>query len=139
MPRRARRILTMASSAVSEWQKGGLRYAKLKEIVPSYLAPADVLSFFVAVSSAGERLRLINPFTPLQREYVLAATTDGLAILALRRPGVFRASIRDTRFEAPRPVDINWEDGKVVVEGQPPYVPIAFHREDAQRVVQLVS
>lgn len=132
-------MATMTDSAVSEWQKGGLRYAKLKEIVSSYLAPAEVLAFFVAVSSGGGRFRLINRFTPLQREYVLAATTNGLVILTLRRPGVFRASIRGTHFEARQPVNISWEYGKVVVEGQSPYVPIAFHREDAERVVQLVS
>ena len=128
----------MEGVAASEWQKGGLRYAKLKEIVPAYLAPAEVLAFFVGVRSAGGRFRLINPFTPLQREYVLAATTDGLAILRLRRPGVFRASIRDTLYESQPPIKIAWEDGKVVVDDKRAYVPIAFHQEDAERVVALL-
>jgi hypothetical protein len=129
----------MAGPAVSEWQKGGLRYAKLKEIVPAYLAPAKVLAFFVGVRSRGGAFRLINPFTPLQREYVLAATTDGLAILRLRRPGVFRASIRETVYEGKPPIDIAWEDGNVVVDGKLLYAPIAFHQEDAQRVVDLLA
>lgn len=124
---------------VSEWQKGGLRYAKLKEIVPAYLAPAEVLAFFVGVRSAGGTFRLINPFTPLQQEFVLAATTDGLSILRLRRPGVFRASIRDVSYNRRPPIDITWEDGKVVVDGESTYAPIAFHHEDAKRVVAILS
>lgn len=128
----------MDSSAVSEWQKGGLRYAKLREIVPAYLAPDEVSAFFIGVRAAGGTFRLINPFTPLQREYVLAVTTDGLTILSLRRPGVFRASIRGTLYKKQPPIDIRWDDGKVVVDGKLSYVPIAFHHEDAQRVVALL-
>lgn len=126
----------MASTAVSDWQKGGLRYAKLKEIVPEYLSPAEVLAFFVAVTSAGGSTRLVNPLSPLQREYVLAATTRGLVILRLRRPGVFRASIRDTIYEGHDPSAVRWDGSKFVVDGRP-YVPIAFHREDAERVAKL--
>lgn len=129
----------MEGSAVSEWQKGGLRYAKLKEIVPAYLAPAEVLAFFVGVRSAGGAFRLINPFTPLQREYVLAATTNGLAILSLRRPGVFRASIAETVYKVQQPSAITWEDGKVLVDGAFAYMPIAFHQEDAKQVVELLA
>jgi hypothetical protein len=129
----------MTNVAVSDWQKGGLRYAKLKEIIPAYLAPVKVLAFFVAVRSAGGPLRLANPFSPLQREYVLVATTNGLAILSLRRPGVFRASIQETIYECHPPIEIGWEKGKVVVAGQPPYAPIAFHREDAEQVVAILA
>jgi len=126
----------MVSSAASDWQKGGFRYAKLKGIVPAYLAPAEVLAFFVAVKGAGGQLRLVSPFTPLQREYVLAATTNGLTILRLRRPGVFRASIRDSIYESREPADVRWTDGRVSVGGET-YAPIAFHSEDAEQVMSI--
>jgi len=127
-----------AYTATSDWQTGGLRYAKLKEVIPAYLAPAEVLAFFVAVKGAGGRLRLVNPFTPLQREYVLAATTNGLTILRLRRPGVFRASIRDSIYESREPADVRWTDGRVSVDGEM-YAPIAFHSEAAEQVVSILK
>ena len=71
----------MSDSVVSDWQRGGVRYLKLKEIVPEALKPAQVQGFFVAVRSHGGLLRLINPLTILQREYVIAATDKGVAVL----------------------------------------------------------
>lgn len=129
----------MSDSTLSDWKKGGLRYAKLQELVPAFLSPAHVHVFFVAVRSRGGRVRLLNPFTPLQREYVIAATSDGIAVLKLRRPGVFRASIAGLVYQAPAEhADIEWRDGSFTV-GETTYQPIAFHREDAERVVQNLS
>jgi hypothetical protein len=128
----------MTQRAISDWQKGGLRYAKLKKTVPEFLAPVRVDAFFVAVRRRGGRFRLFNPLTPFQREYVIAATNDGVFVLKLRRPGVFRASISGIclRGAADR-LQASLEDGKVVL-GSTSYQPIAFHQPDAERVVELL-
>jgi hypothetical protein len=129
----------MSEATVSDWKKGGLRYQKLQEKVPAFLAPTQLLGFFVAVRKRGGKARLLNPFTPFQREYVIAATNDGVAVLRLRRPGVFRASIAETVYQAPaREADVDWRDGKFVV-GRTKYQPIAFHQEDAERVAQMLA
>lgn len=129
----------MTESAVSDWQKGGVRYAKLKEVVPDFLAPASVHTFFVAVRHRGGSFRLFNPLSPLQREYVVAATDRGVVVLWLRRPGVFRASIGGVVHEAPNvEANVQWRDGKLVV-AEVAYEPIAFHKEDAEELERLVS
>jgi hypothetical protein len=38
----------MTESATNDWLKGGLRYAKLKDVTPEYLEPEAVEAFFVA-------------------------------------------------------------------------------------------
>lgn len=43
----------VTESAVSDWQKGGARYAKLTEVVSDVLGPAPVLTFIVAVRHQG--------------------------------------------------------------------------------------
>lgn len=127
----------MSESAISDWQRGGIRYLKLKEIVPEFLKPAEVQAFFIAVRSHGGIFRLINPFTPMQREYVIAATDDGVVVLQLRRPGVFRASIAGVVYRASADeATAKWQDGKFAVGGVA-YHPIAFHHEDAERVAEL--
>ncbi len=126
-------------AAVSDWQKGGLRYSKLQEIVPEFLEPARVHAFFVAVRSHGRRFRLVNPFTPLQREYVIAATDDGVVVLRLRKPGVFRASIAGVLYQASvAEAGVEWRDGGFVVGGTQNQ-PITFDSQDAERVAQLLS
>lgn len=122
----------------TDWQKGGLRYLKLKEIVPDFLAPAEVRGFFVAVRRHGGMFRLLNPFSPLQREYVIAATTEGAIVLRLRRPGVFRASIAQAVYRAPaEEATVGWREGRILIGGVE-YEPIAFHQEDAERVAGLL-
>ena len=123
-----------STDRVSDWQKGGVRNAKLKRIVPEYLSPRDVDAFFVAVNSGGGRARLVNPFTPFQREYAVVASSGRLVILALRRPGVFRASIRGIVFDgSPNDGSLQWQEGTLFVNKMP-YEPISFHEEDAQAV-----
>lgn len=125
-------------SKMSDWKKGGLRYLKLKELVPAFLAPAEVQVFFVAVRRHGGKIRLVNPLTPFQREFVIAATTDGVAVLRMRRPGVFRASIAGVVcLASANDADVKWHNGRLSVCGVH-YQPIAFHREDAERVAQLL-
>jgi len=83
--------------------------------------------------------RLINPFSPLQREYVIAATNDEIVVLRLRRPGVFRASIAGIHYRVPiSEADIKWADDKFEVGGHA-YQPIAFHDQDAGKVAGLAS
>lgn len=131
--------MATSESRVSDWQKGGLRYVKLKQVVPEFLAPTQVLAFFVAVRSHGGLFRLINPFTPFQREFVIVATSDGLAVLKLRRPGVFRASIAGIGYQGSADdAGASWHDGKFIVHGTS-YQPIAFHREDAEQVAELLA
>jgi hypothetical protein len=126
----------MTESAIADWQKGGLRYAKLMKIVPEFLAPEQVRAFFVGVKGGG-RFRLINPFSPLQREYVIAATTDYLVVLRLRRPVVFRASIADVAYRVKsKEADLQWENGELTV-GDVSYQPISFHGQDAEEVARL--
>src|SRR5262245_28939293 len=117
----------MSESAISDWQRGGIRYLKLKEIVPEFIEPEQVQAFFVAVRRHGGMLRLINPFTVLQREYVIAATNNGVVVIRLRRPGVFRASIAGVLYKAPTAeAGVKWLDGGLTVNGIK-YRPIAFH------------
>lgn len=44
---------------------------------------------------------------------------------------------RDSIHEQGKPTDLSWSAGKVVVDGEA-YAPIAFHREDAERVVNIL-
>lgn len=126
------------SGTVTDWQKGGLRYAKLKRVVPEFLAPAPVRSFFVGVRS-GRRFRLLNPFSPLRREYVLAVTDDEVVILRLRRPGVFRASIAGIAYRANLDqASVAWNNGRCVVN-RVDYHPITYHSEDAKQLAALVN
>jgi hypothetical protein len=129
----------MTADRIDEWQKGGIRFAKLKRIVPEYLDPRKVDAFFVAVNSGGGKSRLVNPFTPFQREYVVAACSGRVVVLALRRPGVFRASIKGTVFDgSPEGADVQWRDGTLFVN-KLPYEPISFHEEDAQAVAEALG
>lgn len=129
----------MTNSAISEWQKGGVRYAKLKQIVPTYLAPASLRIFFVAVRHHGGTTRLLNPFTPLQREYVVAATDHGISVLWLKRPGVFRASIGGVEYAgSAQEANVHWQGDSLMVGGIS-YEPIAFHKEDAEALVTMTS
>lgn len=118
--------------------KGGLRYAKLKTVVPDYLSPEPVEAFFVAVTGRGHLPRLLNPFSPLQREYVVAATPERIFVLKLKRPGVFRASIGGVVYEARREIaDCKWTDDRLVVDGVD-YWPISFHGEDAEALASMI-
>jgi hypothetical protein len=122
-----------------EWKKGGIRYAKLKRVVPEFLAPAEVLGFFVAVRYAGGPVRLVNPFTPFQTEYVVAATDRGAVVLRLRRPGVFRAAIAGVEHRGPGGgVGLEPRRGRLTVGGVE-YQPISFHRDDALLVGELLG
>lgn len=120
----------------SDWQKGGIRYAKLKKIVPDYLAPEVVQAFFVAVRGAGKG-RLFNPFTPFVREFVIAVTPDGIRVLQLKLPGVFRASIKHQVFEGTGGV-VSWNGERMVIDGTS-YRPISFHAEDAEKVAVMLT
>jgi hypothetical protein len=120
----------------SDWQKGGIRYAKLKEVVPAYLAPEEVQAFFVAVRRGGKG-RLFNPFTPFEREFVIAATPDGVRVLKLKLPGVFRASVKSMVFQGDGEV-VSWDDERLTVAGAS-YRPISFHAEDAEEVARLLA
>lgn len=129
----------MTKPTSNDWLKGGLRYAKLKSVIPAYLSPEPVEAFFVAVAGRGHLPRLLNPFSPLQREYVVAATPEKVFVLKLKRPGVFRASIGGVNHEAHREaVDCKWVDDKFVLDGVD-YWPISFHGEDAEALVSLIS
>lgn len=90
----------VAGTPISDWAKGGLRYLKLKERVPAFLAPTEVKAFFVAVKGRGGKVRLVIPLTPFQREFVIVATTDGTLVLRLHSPGAFRASIAGVVYYA---------------------------------------
>lgn len=126
------------SGTTTDWQKGALRYAKLKRVVPEFLAPAPVRSFFVSVRSNG-RFRLLNPLSPLQREFVVAVTDDEVVILTLRRPGVFRASIAGVAYRSKlAQANVGWRDGKCDVDGVN-YRPISYHDEDARNLVDLAN
>lgn len=129
----------MTESATSDWLKGGLRYAKLKDVVPDYLAPDLVEAFFVAVAGRGRLPRLLNPFSPLQREYVIAITAEKVFVLRLKLPGVFRASIDKTFYETRREnTAITWDNGRVVI-GDTGYWPISFHGDDAKELVSMIQ
>lgn len=96
-------------------------------------------AFFVAVNSGGGRAMLVNPFTPFKREYVVVASSGRLVILALRRPGVFSASIKGIVFDgSPQEGDVQWREGTLFVS-RVPYEPIAFHEEDAGAVADALG
>ena len=129
----------MTEPATSDWQRGGIRYAKLKEVVPEFLAPGSVHGFIVAVRQGGGRLRLFNPLSPLQREFVVAVTDQGVVVLWLRRPGVFRPSIGGIVYKASKQeAEVRWSDGKLVV-AKVAYQPIAFHSDDAEALARIAS
>jgi len=122
----------------SEWLKGGLRYAKLKEAVREHLTPETVETFFV-----GRRKRegfggLFNPFSPLRREYVIAVTDEKVFVLKLKLPGVFRAAVASVSHETlRRDAKAAWQKDRLVLDGGE-YWPIAFHDEDAEEVASLL-
>jgi len=120
----------------SDWQKGGIRYAQLKEVVPDHLSPEEIQAFFVAVRGSGKG-RLFNPFTPFEREFVIAATPDGVRVLKLKLPGVFRASVKSTVFQGGGEA-VSWDGERLTVAGAP-YRPISFHTEDAEEVARLLA
>lgn len=129
----------MAEGAWENWSRGGVRYAKLRAVVPEFLAPESVLSFFVAVDGRGGKARLANPFTPFQREYVVAVTDENVVALRLKLPGVFRASIADEVLRRDRwSVKAEWREDQLFLEGQR-FGPIAFHEEDAEEVAGLLG
>jgi len=126
------------SAAITDWQKGGVRYAKLKRIVPEFLEPATVHAFFVGVRNGG-RFRLLNPFSPLQREFVVAVTDDEVVILSLRRPGVFRASIAGVIYRSKlEDSNVAWNNGSCDVDGVN-YRPISYHDDDARHLANLAN
>lgn len=121
-----------SSSYISEWRKGGFRYLKLKEILPDFLAPSPMRAFFLGVRGLGGKSRLINPFTPFQREYVIAATTEEVVVIRVKRPGVFRAAIDRVVFRgSPDEGDLRWEGSRLSIAGKS-YQPISFHKGDAE-------
>ncbi|HET7510326.1 MAG TPA: hypothetical protein VFJ65_08780 [Solirubrobacterales bacterium] len=125
-------------TSISEWQKGGLRYLKLKNIIPDFLAPAQVTTFFVGVRGVGGKSRLINPFTPFQREYVIAAIDGEVVVIRLKLPGVFRAAIDSVIFRgSPGEGNLQWDGSRLRISGVS-YQPISFHEEDAARLVELL-
>lgn len=129
----------MTDAVASDWLKGGLRYAKLKDVVPEYLAPESVEAFFVAVAGRGRLPRILNPLSPLQREYVIAITTGKVVVLRLKRPGIFRATIDKVFYEASREdAAIEWDAGKVAIAGTE-FWPISFHEDDAKELVALAQ
>lgn len=129
----------MTESATNDWLKGGLRYAKLKDVVPEYLEPEPVEAFFVAVGGRGRLPRLLNPLSPLQREYVVAVTIEKVIVLKLKRPGVFRASVGGVVHEVRREnATSRWENGRVVLDDAD-YWPISFHDDDAKAIVSLIQ
>jgi hypothetical protein len=130
--------LAQETSLFDAWKKGGLRYRRLKQRVPEFLSPAKVDAFFVAVRKRGRIPELLNPLSPLQHEYVIAATSDGVSVLRLRRPGVFSATITGIEYEAALDAaNIEWREGRLALDGVE-YFPIAFHNDDAEQVAELL-
>jgi hypothetical protein len=121
----------------NEWLKGGLRYAKLSQIVRERCAPEPVDAFFVATRNR-RRLDLFNPFSPLRREYVVGVTNEKVFVLKLKRPGVFRAAIAKVIYEKPRrDARARWQRDRFILNEEV-YWPIAFHGEDAEQVASLI-
>jgi len=129
----------MSDDAITDWQKGGVRYAKLRRIVLSFLAPERVDQFFIAVKGRGGAALLFDPFVTLKREYVVVLAGDEVVVLRLKRPGVFRAAVAGVESRVSRAqVDAKWRDGKLFLDGVG-YHPIAFHHEDAEEVAGLLG
>ncbi|HEU5104990.1 MAG TPA: hypothetical protein VFU11_04040 [Solirubrobacterales bacterium] len=122
----------------SDWQKGGLRYTRLRENLFKQLAPEELKGFFIARRGRTRASGLFNPFLMLRREYVVVVTAKKLLILVLKRPGIFRASVATVEADASlEAVASRWCGGHLVVDGRP-YWPISFHREDAEEVATLL-
>lgn len=126
-------------SLFDEWKKGGLQYRMLKQRVPEYLSPVQVHDFAVAVRTPARFPELLNPLSPMKREYVIALTSKGVSVLALRRPGVFSWKISDTEYEASHEdASVVWDNDKLVIGGVT-YFPISFHKKDAKRIAEQFS
>jgi hypothetical protein len=122
------------------WTKGGVRQVALEAEVPAYLAPSRLAGFFVATRV--RRIFPISAFNPMalfRREYVVAATDSDMAILRLKLPAIFRGTIAGLEQRCARnAVRINW-DGTCLRVNDDEYFPIPFHKEDADRVAELLT
>jgi hypothetical protein len=116
-----------------DWERGGLRYLRLKERLPSYLAPRPVRAFFVACRGRGR----LSTFSHLfRREYVIAATDDGVIVVRMRRPAIvsarFTGLVAELRSDDPR---VGWDDEAFIICGRD-YRPIQHHEEAADDVAR---
>jgi hypothetical protein len=127
LPRRVRGM------SYDDWEKGARRYLALKEAVPRYVAPREVMAFFVACRGRG-RLSTLSPV--FRREYVIAATDDGLVVLRMHRPAIVRSTftgiVSELRADDPA---LSWDAEAFVVDGRD-YRPIQHHERDADQVAQ---
>lgn len=121
---------------LEEWKKGGFRYKRLRRRLEDFFSPAQLDGFCVALRERSAARRLFNLFVPFEREYVFTATDDGVFVLRLRRPGVFSSKILDQAYDEPFDYSaVGWHEGALVVDGER-YRPIAFHKEDAERLAK---
>jgi hypothetical protein len=66
---------------------------------------------------------------------VFVATDRGVFVLRLQRPGVFSSKIVGKAYDSPLDFSaISWREGRLVVENDDKYRPIAFHAKDAERL-----
>lgn len=123
-------------SGFEEWKKGGFRYRRLRRRLEDFFSPAQLNGFCIALRERSAARRLFNLFVPFEREYVFAATGNGVFVLRLRRPGVFSSKILGKAYDKPFDYsEIGWRDGTLIVDGDS-YRPIAFHKEDAERLTK---
>lgn len=115
----------------ADWERGGLRYLKLRERLPLYLAPRQVRAFFVACRGHGRLSTFSHMF---RREYAVAATDRGVVVVRMRRPAIVSATLSGMVAElAADDPQLTWTDGAFVIAGRD-YRPIRHHEAAADEV-----
>ena len=116
-----------------DWRRGALRHLKLKEKLPRYLAPRQVKAFFVGCRGRGRLSTFSHVF---RREYVIAATDEGVVVARMRRPAIvsarFTGIVADLQADDP---GLTWGDQAFVIAGRD-YRPIRHHESSADDVVR---
>jgi hypothetical protein len=120
----------------ADWERGGIRYLKLKERLPRYLAPRQVRAFFVACRGQ-ERLSTFSHI--FRREYLIAATDRGVVVVRMRRPAIVSARFSGI-VDEPGADDsqLIWNDGALMIAGSA-YRPIQHHEAAADEVARWVG
>jgi hypothetical protein len=116
-----------------DYERGGLRYLRLKARLPNYLEPRPVRAFFVACRGRGHLSTFSHIF---RREYAIAATDEGVVVVRIRRPAIVSTRLDEivAELQAGDP-QLTTDDDAFVIAGRD-YRPIQHHEKAADEVAR---